>query len=117
MIMVLGNVLLGDCAPMVDDSLQSRVTAEQSPNTEEDAQLSGIPSSQRAASQIPEARDEIYPDDTESSELRDVDVNCKSRLRTEVEKCLEGFELQRHVYEDPDLTTQQRNKLTPEFCT
>lgn len=86
------KVELGDCAPLVDESLESRLESPPVPDGD------SIPLSGNA----PTAYEENEP--------------CKAQLRNEIEHCLQGFEEQRKVYEYPDLTTQQRNRLKSHFC-
>ena len=44
------------------------------------------------------------------------DIHCKVQLRASIEQCLKGFEFQKDAFGNPNLTSQQRTKLTPDFC-
>ena len=88
--------------PLVDDSSESRPPSTFAP------EASAFLSYKSMEDDQTETTDEV-------SAVTD-DVHCKVQLRGGIEQCLKGFEFQKEVFGNPNLTSQQRAKLTPDFC-
>ena len=111
----------GNSIPLIDDSLESRLSS--SSLSDEDSQYEFTPGLPNVA--IPDDQTPVRTDgDNESPAdadgisplLDEDDVHCKVQLRRDIEQCLTGFEQERKVFENPDLTTRQRRSLTSDFC-
>ena len=92
----------GASLPLVSDSSKSRPSSTSAP------EASAFLSYKSMQDDQTETADEV-------SEVTD-DIHCKVQLRASIEQCLKGFEFQRDVFGNPNLTSQQRTKLTPDFC-
>ncbi len=103
-------------APLVDDSLQSRVLAVPDDMTANERASSGYADPSLSRTETDSARSAIL-DESESSSADREDMQCKVVLRADIEQCLHGFEQQKTVFENPHMTAQQRINLTPDFCT
>ena len=90
----------GVSLPLVGDSLESRPTSA--------PEASAFLSYKSMEDDQTETADEV-------TAVTD-DIHCKVQLRSSIEQCLKGFEFQKDVFGNPNLTPQQRTKLTPDFC-
>ena len=112
-LLTISYLELGESAPLIEDSLESRLATPSVSGHTFDFYHTSTPDDQPSRS---DDDSESVSSDGISPSLDEDDLHCKVQLRVEVEQCLKCFDLQKEVFGNPDLTSQQRKKLTPDFC-